>query len=76
MAELLVKELREQMANIATEVRAKLKEETDETPVERAAEIELKFDAMMSDHDKFQAFVQREERAVKALAAIDQPVTA
>ena len=75
MADLLVKDLREQMANIATEARSKLNEVTDKTPEERAAEIEREFDAMMSDHDKLQARIQREERAAKALAAIEEPVT-
>ena len=55
MAELLVKDLWEQMANIATEARSKLNEVTDETPEEHAAEIEREFDTMMSDHDKLQA---------------------
>ena len=76
MADLIVKDLREQMANIATEARSKLNEVTDETPEERAQEIEREFDVMMSDHDKLQARVSREERAAKALAAMEEPVTA
>ena len=56
-----MEDLREQMAKIATEARAKLDEVTDETPEERAAEIEREFDAMMLDHDKVQARVDREE---------------
>ena len=64
------------MANIATEARSKLNEVTDETPEERAAEIEREFDTIMSDHDELQACTQREERAAKALAAIEEPVTA
>ena len=52
MADLLVKDLREHMANIAAEARSKLNEMTDEIPEKRAAEIEREFDAMMSDHDK------------------------
>jgi len=70
-----VKELREQMANIATEARSKLSEVTNETPDERAAEIEREFDAMMADHDKLQARVEREDRAAKAMAAIQEPDT-
>ena len=70
MADLLVKDLREQIANIAIEARSKLNEVIDETPEERAAEIEREFDAMMSDHDKLQACIQREERAAKELDAI------
>ena len=47
-----IQTLREQMASIATEARAKLSEVTDETEETRAAEIEREFDAMMADHDK------------------------
>jgi len=35
-----IKDLREKMAKLATEARAKLSEITDETPEERAGEIE------------------------------------
>ena len=70
-----IKDLREQMAKIATEARAKLDEVTDDTPEERAAEIEREFDAMMLDHDKVQARVDREERLAKAQAAVEAPDT-
>lgn len=70
-----IKNLREQMAQIATEARSKLSEVTDETPEERAAEVEREFDAMMADHDKLQARVEREERAAKAIAAFEKPDT-
>ena len=75
MAYLLVRDLREQMANIATMARAKLDEVTDDTPEERAGEIEREFDAMMLDHDKITSRLKREERATKALAAIEEPDT-
>jgi len=42
-----IETLREQMASIATEARAKLSEVTDETEETRAAEIEAEFDKMM-----------------------------
>ena len=70
-----IKSLREEMAKIATEARAKLDEVKDETPEERAAEIEREFDAMMVDHDKIQARVDREERLAKAQAAVEAPDT-
>ena len=70
-----IKTLREQMANIATEARSKLSEVTDETPEARAAEIEREFDAMMESHDKIAERVAREERAAKAIAAIEAPDT-
>ena len=47
-----IQTLREQMANIATEARAKLSEVTDEVEETRAAEIEAEFDRMMSDNDR------------------------
>jgi HK97 family phage major capsid protein len=67
-----IKELREKMARIATEARSKLSEVTDETPEERAAEIEREFDAMMADHDKLQARADRLAKAEAALRAGDQ----
>ena len=66
-----VKDLREKMANIATEARSKLSEVTDKTPEARAAEIEREFDAMMAEHDKLAAKVERLERAEAALRAAE-----
>lgn len=66
-----IKNLREKMANIATEARSKLSEITDETPEERAAEIEREFDAMMADHDKMAARADRLEKVEAALRAGD-----
>ena len=69
-----VKDLREQMAKIATEARSKLNEASDNTPEDRAAEIEREFDAMMADHDKIAAKVERlskVEAALRAGEAID-----
>ena len=59
--------LRSQMANIATEARAKLAEVTNETPEARADEIEREFDAMMVDHDKLGARAERMEKADAAI---------
>tara|TARA_R110000744_G_scaffold191623_2_gene310763 strand:- start:2176 stop:3435 length:1260 start_codon:yes stop_codon:yes gene_type:complete len=59
--------LRSQMANIATEARAKLSEVTNETPEARADEIEREFDAMMADHDKMGARAERMEKADAAI---------
>jgi len=67
-----IKDLREKMANIATEARSKLSEVTDKTPEERAAEIEREFDAMMADHDKLAAKVERLEKVEAALRAGDE----
>ena len=64
-----IKDLREKMARIATEARSKLSDVTDETPEDRAAEIEREFDAMMADHDKLAAKVERLEKVEAALRA-------
>lgn len=57
-----IKELREQQARIATNARAKFDEIKDNTAEERAAEIEREFDAMMAEHDKIAARVERLEK--------------
>ena len=57
-----LKELREQQARIATNARAKFDEIADDTPEDRAAEIEREFDAMMADHDKIGARADRLEK--------------
>lgn len=64
-----IKDLREKMARIATEARAKLSDVSDDTPEDRAAEIEREFDAMMADHDKLAAKVERLEKVEAALRA-------
>lgn len=57
-----LKELREEQARIATNARAKFDEIKDDTPEERAQEIEREFDAMMSDHDKLNSKAERLEK--------------
>ncbi len=74
-----IKDLREKMANIATEARSKLSEVADDTPEERAAEIEREFDAMMADHDKLAERVARMEKlddAQRKLEAINERTAA
>ncbi|KZK99155.1 phage major capsid protein [Pseudovibrio sp. Ad26] len=61
-----LKELREKMARIATNARAKLDEIKDDTTEERAAEIEGEFDTMMADHAKLEKQAEREEKLEKA----------
>lgn len=61
-----IKDLRDKMANIATEARSKLDEIKDDTPAERAAEIEAEFDAMMTDHAAMGARADREEKLERA----------
>lgn len=60
-----IKELREQQARIATNARAKFDEIKDDTKEDRAAEIEREFDAMMADHDKIGARIDRLEKLEK-----------
>jgi HK97 family phage major capsid protein len=75
MAEL--KDLREQMGNILTEARAKIDQIKDDTPEERAAEIEREYDAMMADYDKLSARAERTARldnAVKHAEAFAEDV--
>lgn len=70
-----IKDLREKMANIATEARSKLNEITDDTPEERANEIEREFDAMMSDHDKMNSQLERAQKIAdieKSNAELDE----
>lgn len=68
-----IKELREQQARIATNARAKFDEIKDDTPEDRAADIEREFDAMMADHDKIGAKIERLEKLEKAERAADAP---
>lgn len=68
-----IKELREKMANIATQARSKFDELKDDTPEARAAEIEREFDAMMADHDKLAARAERAEKLERMQAATNQP---
>lgn len=46
-----LKEMREKMANLLAQARSKFDEITDETPAERAAEIEREHDKIMADYD-------------------------
>jgi HK97 family phage major capsid protein len=61
-----LKELREQQARIATNARAKFEEIKDDTPSERAAEIETEFDRMMAEHDKIGERMERLQKLEEA----------
>lgn len=67
-----IKNLREQMAVLATNARAKLDEITEKTDETRAKEIEREFDAMMADHDKLQKRVDQELKILDMQAANDE----
>ncbi len=57
-----IKQLREQQARLATEARAKLETIKDDTPAERAKEIEAEFDKQMAEYDAIGARIEREQR--------------
>lgn len=57
-----LKEMREKVANIVTESRAKLDTITSETPEDRAAEINREVDAMLTDVEKIEADIARREK--------------
>ena len=57
-----MKKLRERMGELATEARAELDKITDDMDEGQVKEIEGRFDAMMADHDKIAARIEREQR--------------
>jgi len=67
-----LKELREQQARIATNARAKFEEIKDDTPAERAKEIETEFDAMMAEYDAIGVKMER----LKKLEAAEERANA
>lgn len=67
-----IKSLREKMANIATQARSKYDEIKDDTPAERAAEIEREFDSMMADHDALSGKVERLKKLAKVEAEMNE----
>lgn len=71
MAEL--KELREKQARLVAQARSKFDEIKDDTPPERAAEIEREYDAIMVDHDKIDERAQKLEKLIAAELVIDRP---
>lgn len=66
-----IKELREQQARIATNARAKFDEIKDDTPEDRAADIEREFDAMMADHDKIGTKLERLQKLEEVEARLN-----
>jgi HK97 family phage major capsid protein len=68
-----IKELRAEQARIATNARSKFDEIKSDTPEERAAEIEREFDAMMADHDKIGARIERMEKLEAVERSLNEP---
>ena len=67
-----IKELREQMAVLATNARSELNSVTDKTDEARAKEVEVTFDKMMADHDAIASRVERMEKLAKVEAREEQ----
>ncbi len=68
-----INELRQQQARIHTNARSKLEEITTTTPEDRAAEINREFDAMMTDFDKLQSQIDRQEKLDKVQRMLNAP---
>lgn len=66
-----IRELREKQARIATNARQKFDEINDDTPEERAAEINREFDAMMAEVDKINDQIERQERLERFERSLD-----
>lgn len=71
-----IKELREKQLNLATEARSKFNEIADDTPEDRAAEIEREFDAMMAEHDKIGDKIERLAKLEKVERGLQEIVDA
>ena len=67
------KELREQQARILTNARAKFDEIKDNTPEDRAAEINREFDAMMATSDGLEKQIERMARMDALQSALSAP---
>lgn len=65
-----LREMREKQARLVAEARAKWDDVKDDTPAERAAEIEREFDAIMAEHERLGERIAREERLARATSAL------
>ena len=66
-------DLRTRVQSITVQARGKLDEIKDDTPAERAAEIEREFDAMMADADALQARSERLAKLDNLSKILDRP---
>jgi len=69
---LRIKEMREKQASLLQTARDKFEEITEETPAERAAEIEREHDAIMDEFDRLAEEIMREERMAAAQRDIEE----
>lgn len=67
-----LKELREKQASLLQTARAKYDEISDDTPSERAQEIEREHDAIMKDYDDIDGKIERAERLETAERASNE----
>lgn len=68
-----LKKLREQQAKLVADARSRLEEITDDTPEERASELESQFDAFMAEVDELEKRCQRLEKLQAAQDAVNAP---
>jgi HK97 family phage major capsid protein len=66
-----IAEMRAKQADILAKARAKLEEIKDETPAERAAEIQAEHDRAMTDYDALEGRVARQESMDEREAALN-----
>ncbi len=66
-----IKEMREKQQKLVADAREQLEAITDETPAERAAELESRYDEIMAEHDRIDARAQREEKLERAKRAAE-----
>lgn len=69
-----VVEMRERQARLVTEARSTFDQITNDTPAERAAEINAQYDRIMADHDRLGAQIARSERLGAAESALDRVI--
>ena len=66
-----LKTLQDEYAGLVNEARSKFDEIKDDTPEDRAAEIEREFDAMMADADKKKALIERHSKLDAATRSVE-----
>jgi HK97 family phage major capsid protein len=69
-----VVEMRERQARLVTEARSTFDQITNDTPAERAAELNTQYDRIMADHDRVGEQIARSERLSAAQTALDKVI--
>tara|TARA_R110000787_G_scaffold285016_2_gene399583 strand:- start:8602 stop:9855 length:1254 start_codon:yes stop_codon:yes gene_type:complete len=68
----ILKDMREKQAVLVTNARSKFDEIDNNTDEARAAEIESEYDAIMADHDKLEAKIERESKLADIEARLNK----